>query len=96
MGAVIMTLLEVVQKLNILDEEDTIYATKPWTENSTALVMPEPESGELSPEIKELGVQYFIEVFIAKDFINDWIKTQNKPSYELICFRLIEFVMKDA
>ena len=56
-----MTLLKVIQELDTQDKENTIYAAKPWTENSIVMVLPEPESGGVPQEADELGLKYFIE-----------------------------------
>ena len=41
----INTLLELIQELKALDKEGTIYATKPWTTKSKAIVLQELVSG---------------------------------------------------
>lgn len=92
-----MTLFKIVQELDILDTNSTIYAAKPWTENSIALVLPEQESGELPPEAKRLGLSYFLEVFIAHDFLFDWAANANhKSTTQQLCARLIKYATKDA
>jgi hypothetical protein len=40
----ITTLMEVIRELESLDNEGIICATKPWTENSQAFVVVEPEA----------------------------------------------------
>jgi len=92
-----MTLLQVVQKLEILDQEYTIYAKKPWIENSIALVLKEPESGELPREAQELGLSYFIEVSIANEFLEEWtFCLMSKATLKQKCLRLIQYTIKDA
>ncbi len=71
----INTLLELIQELKALDKEGTIYATKPWTTKSKAIVLQELVSGEIPQEAKDLGLSYFIEVYIACDFIEEWEKS---------------------
>lgn len=75
-----MTLLKVIQELDTLDKENTIYAAKPWTENSIAIVLPEPETGEIPQKADELGLKYFSEVFIAHEFLMDWEANLEKTS----------------
>ena len=91
------TLLEVISELDALDRESTIYASKPWAKDSTALVVQEPESGGLPLEARDLGLDYFLEVFVASDFLEDWIANLNaKPSAEQKCRRLIAYAVNDA
>lgn len=91
------TLLEVISELDEADREATIYASKPWTNESTALVAQEPESGGLPPEARDLNLDYFLEVFVASDFLEDWVANLNaKPSAEQKCRRLIAYAVNDA
>ena len=92
-----MTLLEVVQNLDAQDDEHTIYAACPWTQNSTALLMPSPEDGRLPPEAKERGLEYFLEVFIAREVLTDWKENvPAPPTLEEEVFRLIQYAINDA
>lgn len=91
------TLLEVIGELDAVDREATIYASKPWTTESTALVAEEPESGGLPPEARDLGLDYFLEVFVASEFLAAWIANLNAtPSVEQRCRRLIAYAVNDA
>lgn len=92
-----MTLIKVVQKLDELDQESTIYASKPWTENSRVIVLREPESGELPSEAKQLALTYFLEVFIARDFLEEWASSLDiEPTPQKKCARLIQYATSDA
>jgi len=92
-----MTLIEIVQDLQTLDGESTIYAAAPWSENSTAIVAPEPQAGGLPLEAANLGLRYFVEVFIARDFLEDWSKGLGKvPTLQEKCARLISYAINDA
>lgn len=92
-----MTLLRVIEELDKLDKECTIYASAPWTETSIAVVLREPESGQLPYEAERLGLKYFLEVFIAHDFILEWATSQNGiPSNLQKCLRLIEYATHDT
>ena len=92
-----MTLLKIVQELDTFDKESTIYAAKPWTENSKAMVLIEPESGGLPNEVENKGLKYFLEVFIAQDFVNEWVASlDTKPTPHQICLRLIQYATNDA
>ena len=90
-------LIEVVDRLSEFDDNGTIYASEPWTETSCAIVAVEPEVGGLPLEAAERGVTYFLEVSIARDFIEDWQSLQNeKVTSSDICRRLIQYATNDA
>ena len=67
-----MELFKVIQELDAIDKDSTIYAAQPWTENSIAMVLPESEIGRIPQEAVECDLKYFIEVFIAHEFLTDW------------------------
>jgi hypothetical protein len=90
-----MTLLDIVRKLDKIDKDCTIYATKPWTPNAQAMILSTDEP--VPPEVEKLKLQYFLEIFIACDFLNDWATTVNRPlTSEQKCLRLIEYAINDA
>lgn len=92
-----MRLLDVILSLDDLDEASTIYLQEPWTKESNAVVAPEPNDGGLPPEVKTLGLNYFIEVSIAREFLEDWAETlATPPSDNERCERLIQYSMNDA
>ncbi|QEX16440.1 hypothetical protein FRZ44_17330 [Hypericibacter terrae] len=96
MGRVVR-LAEIVERLSEFDGNDTIYALEPWTEDSDAIVAPEPKSGGLPPEAAEAGMKYFLEISIASDFVEDWITSlKEKPSSSAVCQRLIQYAINDA
>jgi hypothetical protein len=91
-----MKLLEAIERLPSLNAKHTIYARHPWTPSSDAEVTPE-EEGQLVPsELDCQGYRYFLEVFIARDFVADL--TQIEPAYtpEQGCLRLIGYAENDA
>lgn len=92
-----MTLLQVVLGLDSFDKEHTIYAAEPWTANSEAIVEMGPESGRgVPPAAQKLGLQYFIEVDIAQEFLEGWMRTRTQPTSIEQCDRLIQYAMNDA
>ena len=97
MGPMKMTLMSVVEDLVSLDEEATIYAAEPWTKDSRALIAREPTSGGLPEEAKISGLKYFIEVAIARDFLEGWASNlDHNPSADESCERLIQYAVTDA
>ena len=83
--------------LAALDEAATIYAAEPWTGDSRTLVAHEPPTGGLPVEAKMAGLKYFIEVAIARDFLEGWIASlDHAPSPQEKCERLILHALTDA
>jgi hypothetical protein len=64
-----VTLCDVVDQLNSLDDEDTIYVEAP-VPSATAVVAREPDDGTLPPSA--VGLRYFLEVDVAKDAVRVW------------------------
>jgi hypothetical protein len=90
-----MMLLDVAHQLLSFDRELTIYARQPWTILSDAKTA--FEGSEEENKVKDEGLIYFLEIFIAQDFISDWKKTQKQmPNDQESCTRLIEYAMNDA
>ncbi|PBB32743.1 hypothetical protein EOA60_04615 [Mesorhizobium sp. M1A.F.Ca.IN.020.06.1.1] len=94
----ITKLLDVVGRLSDFDEEDTIYVSEPWTEDSDAMVATAPDDTMVPPKAAaKAGLTYFIEIFIAIEVIEGWIASQKeKPSLSAICDRLIYYATYDA
>jgi hypothetical protein len=92
-----MVLNEVVARLASLDQEATIYAAEPWTGDSLSVVAREPESGNAPEPATRGGLTYFLEVFIARDFLADWESSLGRtPTNQERCERLIRYAVDDA
>jgi hypothetical protein len=90
-------LIDIVTKLGTLDPDATIYAAEPWTCESSAMVDVEPASGGLPEAASRSGLKYFLEVFVAHDFLADWQATLDKqPTDQERCERLIRYAVNDA
>ncbi len=91
-------LIDLVARLDELPQEHAIYAKKPWSRDSQASVMEEPPDGGIPVEAKVAGMDYFIEVFIASEFIGGWVDSLGSaaPSDEDKCERLIHYAIYDA
>ena len=98
MGAIMtMTLFDIIKDLDGIDESGTIYMKEPWTCDSMAIVAIEPDSGGLPNEARALGLSYFIEIAIARDFLSDWAATLPvTPTMQEQCERLIKYAINDA
>jgi len=91
------TLKSIVADLPVLDQEATIYAAQPWTGESKAVVANESHAGGLPEVAKAAGLKYFIEVAIARDFLEGWASTlDHAPSAQESCDRLIQYAINDA
>ena len=96
MGTV-MTLGEVVSQLDAFDEESTIYASEPWNENSRVIVTQEPQLGGQPKNVEDLGLRYFLEVFVAKDFLEGWMANLGRvATASEKTVRLIQYAVNDA
>jgi hypothetical protein len=92
-----MTLLDVIANLAHFDEVDTIYLEQPWNRGATAVVAREPDSGRVPDEAADLGLDYFLEVSIAREILEDWASSrQSSPSLEAKCDRIIQYAINDA
>ena len=90
-------LVDIVHELHSLDEEATIYAVEPWTPDATALVAVQPPAGGLRREAIASGMNYFIEVAVAREFLDGWCSTlDHAPSVRERCERLIRYAIDDA
>lgn len=96
MGAM-RTLAAVVNDLESLDSDATIYVAEPWTGESRTLVEFEPAAGGLPEAAVRDGLKYFLEVFVARDFLADWLTSlSQQPTAEERCERLIRYAVNDA
>lgn len=92
-----MKLIDLVSSIDTLDENSTIYATSPWTVESDAIVAEESADANSSSVFEREGKQYFLEVFIAREFLNDWeVGLDFVPTDEDRCNRLIQYAQNDA
>ncbi|MEI6786201.1 MAG: hypothetical protein WCQ21_35415 [Verrucomicrobiota bacterium] len=92
-----MKLIEIIRNLDTIDTGQTIYAAEPWTPSSEAIPVREPEAGNLPAEAQRLGLRYFLEVSVARDFLDGWVSNLGAHSTdEQKCARLIQYAVNDA
>jgi len=92
-----MTLLEAIRGLDSLDERGTIYAAEPWSATSCVVIALETESGEHTAEAGIQGLTYFLEISVAREFLEGWIANLGRvPSLEEKASRLIQYARTDA
>jgi hypothetical protein len=96
----IVKLLKLVERLAELDDEDTIYACEPWTEDSDAMVLRDDEESLavwVPPEAAEAGMEYFLDVITAREVFEGWTASlHEKPTLAATCQRLIQYAINDA
>ena len=92
-----MTLGDAISHLSSLNGRDTIYAAEPWASGSHAVVVAEPDDGGLPLEAQKLGLTYFLEVFVAREFLEGWaLHLSSEPTIQEKIKRLIDFAVTDA
>ncbi len=92
-----MKLIDVVKNLKILDSELTIYAKQPWGVTSYCEVALEPEDGSYPEVFERKDLEYFIEIFIADEFVDGWNEGfSHTPTVEEQTSRLIQYAENDA
>ena len=96
----IVKLVKLVERLAELDDEDTIYACEPWTEDSDAMVAPDDQESVpfwVPPEAAEAGMKYFLEVLTTREVVEGWLSNlDEKPTLAAICQRVIHYAIYDA
>ncbi len=92
-----MTLSDVFRDLEHFSGEHTIYAARPWSPASPAIVAQEPAEGGLPEAASASGLAYFLEVSIAQDFFRDWPDAYSTAAAHAACSaRLIHYAEHDA
>ena len=92
-----MKLIDLVKSRNRLKEELIIFIEDKDNFNSN-IILSEAEDGDEGIKIEQ-GKRYYylIEVFLAKEFIEDWIQSLNyRPTKIDIAKRLFEYAINDA
>jgi hypothetical protein len=88
-------LLELVEQLDALDEELVIFARPEWTCDSDAATFQLTSDDAIPEEPERLGLKYFLEVDIAREFLEDYTRGKRISARER-CERLIQYATTDA
>ena len=92
------TLRELVGRLDELDREVTLYAEggRDAQPDAPAVAAIEPEDGSLPPEAD--GLDYVLEVFIARDVLDVWSKWREgrQPTTDEACEAILHYARRDA
>jgi hypothetical protein len=92
-----MTLLEIIERLDSFDSSLTIYAdpgADPTKPTSTAVLAYEPEDGSIPEEAQ--AMTYFLEVYLAKEIVEDFEQANPNASTLNKCQRVIHYAIYDA
>jgi hypothetical protein len=95
MGAM-MRLSDIVKELSSTDQELTIYVAEPWSPHSQAMLAREPDEGGVPAEASGAHMTYFLEVFIAQEFVRDLVAALSDSSLDDLCERLVKYAKYDA
>ncbi len=92
-----MTLESLVENINEIGEDLVIFQEKELSMNSDVVLFNQDDDYSIERIKNNIRYVYFMEVFIAKDFINDLVNSlQTKPSTKDIALRLLEYAINDA
>lgn len=85
-----MRLIEAVRSIDSLDARETLYARMPWTPESEAALAVEGTDEE--ERVRGLGLSYFLEVVVAKDFVIGLRDARRRaPGAAQLCRSLIAY-----
>ncbi len=92
-----MNLIDLISQINDVDEDSIIFL-KNMDDYKSDLILSYPEDGDNGIKIENGDKYYYLlEVFLAKEFITDWIESLDySPSQEDIAKRLYEYGINDA
>jgi hypothetical protein len=87
------TLRELVEQLQTLDDDATIFVRRDWTPESPANIFALTDEGRVPEAPKQLGLSYFLEVSIAREVDSGM---PEEATVDERCARLIQYAMYDA
>jgi len=92
-----MNLIDLISQINNVDE-DLIIFLENMDDYKSDLILEYPEEDDNGIKIENDNKYYYLlEVFLAKEFISDWIASLDySPSPEEIAKRLYEYGINDA
>lgn len=83
-----MKLVDVVREINSLDDELVVFLENLDDFNGEAILVFTKEGDRKEKKINRKSYYYFLEIFIAKEFINDWLATLRYAPLELVKYRI--------
>jgi hypothetical protein len=92
-----MKLVDIVNTIDNIDEESIIFQEDRENFDSDVILSFAEEGDEGVKEEEGKKYFYLIEVFLAKEFIDDWVASLNyKPTANEIAKRLYDYAINDA
>lgn len=92
-----MKLVDLIPEIERINEELIIFQEDTNDFNSDIILSPADDNDGGVKEENGRTYQYLIEVFLAKEFIEDWVSGLNySPTQNEIAKRLHEYAMNDA
>lgn len=93
-----MELIELLKQSDQWQDDATIYVARPWSSNAQAVLLrPSPDT-TASVEQNGRRFDYFLEAFIARDFLDDFAASPDGSRVSEIqrCERLVRYAEEDA
>jgi len=92
-----MKLTDVIKEIENIDEEAIIFKENRENPNSDIILSFAPDGDQGIKEVERKKYYYLIEVFLAKEFVDDWEASLNyKPSIDEKSKRVYEYATNDA
>lgn len=92
-----MNLIDLIRNIENIDDDAIIFQEDKENFNSDIILSHAEEGDGGFKEDKGKKYFYLIEVFLAKEFIEDWIENlEYKPTEEEIAKRVYEYAINDA
>ena len=92
-----MKLIDLVDSIDEIGEELIIFQKDLNDCDSDIVLSTGEEESRVTIEKDGESFHYLIEVFLAKEFIEDWVESQDRPSSSVeIAQRLHNYAIKDA
>ena len=60
---------QIIEKLDRLADDQCVFARKPWSRDSGAIVAPLAENFQVPTNVSTLGMDYFLEVHVVKEVL---------------------------
>jgi hypothetical protein len=81
-----MQLFEVISKLNELPDETFICVRRPWARDAETLLVPYPTDLRIPAEILAQGYEYFLEVSIAREILEDFPQPLSERAVDFVLY----------
>lgn len=92
-----MKLIELISRIDEVDEESIIFMEDTGKFDSDVILSHAEEGDAGIKKIEGREYYYLIEVFLAKEFIEDWVGgIKYKPTSRQVAKRLHQYAINDA